>query len=131
MFSNYKVVIEPYSERHYIKSFQKKYKTHWDVTWRGLLEELKRFDAILKETEIADEIVVNGQVVIWKIDFRVHGTKFSRKKSGNRMIVAVHADTQTICVLLVFHKNDISSHNETATWKKMIREEYVEYSFCR
>jgi ribosome biogenesis GTPase A len=32
-------------------------------------------------------------------------------------------------ILLVYHKNDIGDKNETATWKKIIKDNYKGYNF--
>lgn len=122
----YAVVVEPFAERHFIKSFAKKYKGAWIVTWKGLLEEFSNFDELFK-TNIAETIVHAGDIKICKAEFRVHGTKESRHSSGNRCIVALHADTQVARILLVYSKNDVRGSNETATWKNMIRENYSDY----
>jgi hypothetical protein len=126
MSTSYAVFVEDYAERHYIKSFAKKYKTAWSITWRAVLEELKRLDSLLN-TSIAEKIAENNSIFICKTEFRVAGTKESHKSSGNRCIVAVQKSTNTVHVLLVYHKNDIGDGNETATWKKIIRENYSEY----
>ncbi|MFH1412868.1 MAG: hypothetical protein ABIG10_02460 [bacterium] len=130
MSTNYVVITEKYAERHYIKKFQKKYKSFWDKTWQGIIEELKRLDALL-ETGIADEIVCINDISICKTEFRIAGTKYSRKKSGNRCIIAAHKKIREIKILLVYHKDDIGGNNETATWKKIIRENYIDYTFCK
>jgi len=130
MSTNYVVVVEKFAERHYIKKFQKKYKNFWDITWRGVMEELKRFDELLK-TDIAEEIISAGDIFICKTEFRIARTKYSRKKSGNRCIVAVHKKTREIAVLLVYHKDYINTNNETASWKKIVRENYEDYNFCK
>jgi hypothetical protein len=46
----------------------------------------------------------------------------------NRCIVAVHKDTETVHVLLVYSKTDLRGGNETAHWKNMVRENYHQYS---
>ena len=126
MSTSYAVVTEGYVQRHYIKKFEKKYKGAWDATWRGVVEELRRFDA-LKETDIADFISRAGQHEIWKTDFRIHGTKQSRKSSGDRCIVDVDIQGRTVRVLLVYHKNDLEgSGSETARFKKIIKAQYPE-----
>ena len=130
MSTNYVVITEKYAERHYIKKFQKKYKSFWDITWQGIIEELKRLDALL-ETDIADEIVCINDIAICKTEFRVARTKYSRKNSGNRCIIAIHKKVKEIKILLVYHKDDIGGNNETATWKKIIRENYKDYTFCK
>ncbi|MFW0862479.1 MAG: hypothetical protein ACKKL6_02730 [Candidatus Komeilibacteria bacterium] len=130
MSINYSVKIDEFAERHYIKKFQKKYKNYWDITWRGVIEQFKRLEELLK-TDIVDSIVTEGDVSICKSEFRVAGTKVSKKNSGNRCILAVNNKTEEIIVLLVYHKNYIKGGNETIAWKKIIRENYDNYDFCK
>jgi hypothetical protein len=126
MSTNYAVLVEHFAERHYIKNFEKKYKSAWCITWSAVVEELKRLDSLVN-TSVAEKICGNSVVEIYKTEFRVAGTRESRKASGNRCIVALCSDTQTIHVLLVYHKNDIGNGNETAKWKSIILENYPEY----
>lgn len=126
MSINLSVIVESFAERHYLKNFKKKYKSAWDITWRAVVEELKRINSLFN-TSIAETIVTNANIVIVKMEFRVAGTNESRKSSGNRCIVALHKDTNTVCVLLVYHKNDLGHGNETAKWKQIIKENYPQY----
>lgn len=41
MDGNYSVRIERFAERHFIKSFEKKYKSHWGITLRAITAELR------------------------------------------------------------------------------------------
>ncbi|MDD4358853.1 MAG: hypothetical protein PHY30_03495 [Candidatus Pacebacteria bacterium] len=92
-----------------------------------MLEEFKRMDSLF-ETSIANEIVGNKNIQIAKTEFRIAGTQQSRKKSGNRCIIAVKKDVKLICVLLVYHKKDLlGKGNETVRWKEIIKEKYREY----
>ena len=126
MSTNYNVIVGKYAERHFINSFSKKYMGAWDITWNGILEQFKGFSELFK-TSIAQTIVHDSYIKICKVEFRVHGTQESRRSSGNRCIVAVHEDTKKVCVLLVYGKTDLSGHNETAEWKKLVIENYPEY----
>jgi len=126
MSINYSVQVEKYAERHYLKKFSKKYKSAWDITWRAIVGEFKRLDSLFS-TSIAETIVDSENIMIVKSEFRVAGTKESRKASGNRCIIAVRKNTKTVCVLLVYHKNDIGDGNETAHWRGVIKENYTEY----
>jgi len=126
MSTDYGITIEKFAERHFIKSFEKKYKGAWDITWKAIEEEFKRFDS-LSETSIAEIITDVDNVKICKTEFRVVRTKESRKSSGNRCIVAVHKDTHMVHVLLVYHKNHLGHGNETAKWEQVIRDNYPEY----
>ena len=124
--SKYTVTVQPYAERHFIKNFRKKYKNAWEITWKAICEELQRFDSLL-ETSIAETITDKVNIKIAKTEFRVAKTNESRKSSGNRCIVAIHKDTNTVNVLLVYHKNDLGNGNETAQWKQIIKDNYPEY----
>lgn len=128
MFTSYAVVVEQYAERHFISSFKKKYKGAWDVTWVGMHEEFKRIDTLIGQTNIAETITEVGDVRICKTEFRVHGTQESRRSSGNRCIIAVHKNTSTVHVLLVYNKTNLGGGNETANWKNIVRENYHQYS---
>jgi len=128
MSTNYAVYIEPFADRHYIRTFAKKYKKAWDFTLSALIREFQSFDVILEKT-IAEEITNrNADVVICKTEFKISGTQESRHGSGNRCIVAKHKNTNKVCVLLVYHKNDLGGGNETANWKNVIKKNYPEYS---
>lgn len=126
MQTNYAVHIEKYAERHFLKTFEKKYKAHWDLTFRGIVAEFERIEALL-ETGKAETICDVDEIRIIKTKFRVFGTQESAKTSGNRCIVAQHKDKGVICILLVYTKTDLSGHNETAEWKTMVKENYPEY----
>ena len=128
MSTNYEVTIESFAERHFIKTFAKKYKKGWDFTLSALIREFQSFDVILEKT-IAEEITdKNADVIICKTEFKISGTQESRHASGNRCIVAKHTNTNKICILLVYCKNDLGGGNETANWKRIIKENYPEYS---
>lgn len=128
MSTDYEVTIESFAERHYIRTFAKKYKKAWDFTLSALVREFQSFDVILERT-IAEEITdKNADVVICKTEFKISGTQESRHGSGNRCIVAKHKRTNKIYVLLIYHKNDLGGGNETANWKKVIKENYPDYS---
>lgn len=120
------VNIEKYAERHFIKNFEKKYRRAWDVTLDALVRELQSIDVLL-DRKIAETIVDTANIKICKIEFKIAGTNQSRHGSGNRGIVAVHKNTSTVNVLLVYHKNDLRDGNETAQWKQIIRDNYPEY----
>lgn len=128
MSTNYEVTIEAFAERHFIRTFAKKYKKAWNFTFSALMREFQSFDVIL-EKSIAEEITDrNADVVICKTEFKISGTQESRHGSGNRCIVAKDKNTNKICVLLVYNKNDLGGGNETANWKRIIKENYSDYS---
>ncbi len=127
MSTSYEVTIEPFADRHFIRTFAKKYKKAWDFTLSALSREFQSFDVILEKT-IAKEITDrNADVVICKTEFKISGTPESRHGSGNRCIIAKHKNTSRIYLLLVYHKNDLGSGNETTNWKNLVKENYPEY----
>ena len=90
-------------------------------------EEFKFFEALFLKN-IAEKITdKNNNIIICKTEFKIAGTDESRHGSGNRCIVAVHKDISKICVLLVYHKNDLGGGSETGNWKSLIKENYPEY----
>ncbi|CAN5722527.1 hypothetical protein BH11PAT2_BH11PAT2_09370 [soil metagenome] len=127
MPGNFSVQIGDFAHRHFIKSFEKKYPKYWDVTLRAITAELERIDMLL-ERDIAETICDVEGVKIIKTKFKVAGTKESAKTSGNRCIVAWIPDKQLVHVLLVYTKTDLGEGNETAKWKKLVKDNYPEYA---
>ena len=124
--TSYEVIFEHFSERHFIKSFARKYKRAWDSTLKGIIVEFSLFDSLFL-INTAETVVDSTEVKICKTEFRIHGTQESRHSSGNRCIVAVHKNINKVCVLLVYHKNDLGGGSETANWKNLIKNNYPEY----
>jgi hypothetical protein len=83
-------------------------------------------DALIN-TDRAEIICDAGNVKILKIKFRVAGTNESAKTSGNRCIAAWDTNKMIISLLLVYGKTDLSGHNETAEWQKLIKTNYFDY----
>jgi len=121
--SNYKVLFEDYTERHYIKPFKKKYKSSWDVTRQDIIDVCKRIDQVV-QIKRADIIATKEQHKLVKLDFAIDGSRLSPKSSGNRCILHVDEDQKLVRILIVYSKNDISSPNETAKWKSMVKENF-------
>lgn len=125
--NQYEVIFENFAERHFIRTFAKKYKGSWDITINLLADEFKFIDVLFSKS-IAEYITdKDADIVICKIEFKIAGTQQSRHGSGNRCIVAIHKNTNKVCVLLIYHKNNLRSGNETAKWKTVIRNNYSEY----
>ena len=123
----YDVIFEPFTERHYVRTFAKKYKQAWERTISGLILEFTFVDLLFKKS-IAESITdKNADIVICKTEFKIAGTNVSRHASGNRCVIAIHKNENKVCVLFVYGKTDLSSGNETAEWKNVIRENYSEY----
>lgn len=126
MLGNFSVQIEDFAKRHFINSFEKKYKGKWGPTLIAIISQLERIDNLLL-TSRAETITDRGNVKIIKTQFRVIDTKESAKTSGNRCIVAWNIEKQVVSVLLVYGKTDLSGKNETAEWTKIIKDNYPEY----
>jgi len=123
----YGVVFGPFTERHFVRSFAKKYKGAWNRTLKGLVLEFTYVD-LLFEKSIAETITdKNADVVICKTEFKIAGIQESRHASGNRCIIAVRKSTAVVHVLLVYSKGDIGESNETARWKAIVKDNYPEY----
>lgn len=131
--NDYSVFIEDFADRHYIRSFAKKYKgKQWDITLIAIKEILSRYDNIAPNNHSIDsklDIVCqcNGYILV-KLDFRIAGSNISAKSSGNRVVAAVDTTKKIIKILLVYSKNDISPPNETSKWKNMVTDFYPEFS---
>ena len=124
----YAVAIEAFAERHFIKGFSKKYRKAWDVTFRAIIEEVQRAEALLGRNAYMETIANGDGVRIIKVEFRVAGTHESRHTSGNRCIVALHSDTMTAFILLVYCKTDVRGSRETDWWQGIVRDNYPQYS---
>ena len=122
----YGVVIEAFAERHYIKSFAKKYKRSWDITLESIIKEFEKID-ILFTRSIAETIIDSDSIKICKTEFKIAGTSESRKMSGHRCVVAIHKKTQTVKILLVYMKTDVQGGHETNWWRGVIKNNYSEY----
>ena len=122
----YQVIFSDFAQRHFIKNFAKKFKNTWDFTFRSLQIEFEQIDFLFQKS-VAETIIDTEKIKICKTEFKIAGSNQSRHGSGNRCIVAIHKDTSTVNVLLVYHKNDLSGGNETAKWKQIIKDNYSEY----
>ena len=126
MQGNYSVQIEGFAERHFIQSFERKYKDKWSFTLRAISSALARIDNLLL-TSKAETICDVGGIRIVKTKFKIAGTNESAKTSGHRCIVAWIPDKQSVSILLIYAKTDIGSKNETSRWQKLIKENYQQY----
>lgn len=124
----YQVVFKPFAERHYIKSFAKKYPGAWSKTLKALTIEFS-FVQLLCEKNIAEIICLSpdNAVKICKTEFKILGTQMSRHGSGCRCIIATHENTKHVHVLLVYSKSDVEGKNETAWWTNLVKDAYPEY----
>jgi len=131
--NDYSVFIEDFADRHFIRSFAKKYKgKKWDITLTAIKEILARYDNIAPNNRSIDsklDIICpcNGYILV-KLDFKIAGSNVSAKSSGNRVVAAVDTVKKIVKILLVYSKNDIGPPNETARWKNMVTDFYPEFN---
>lgn len=123
----YAVLFSKFTERHFTKSFLKKYKEKgWRVTQDAIEAVCANPERAIERKKL-ETIVDAGDVLICKLNFAVAGTRRSPKASGNRAIVAVHKQEKISRILLIYHKSDLGKGNETQKWKKLIRLHFSEY----
>ena len=127
----YTVEFSSYSQRHYIKKYEKKYGRAWEVTRRALIAQFERIESLVhnKRTALPIRRSADNQHWIIKHEFAVAGTQKSPKGSGNRVIICVDRERRKVTVLMVYHKNDLGAPagSETATWQRAIRKNCAEY----
>ena len=119
----YKVIFEDFTKRHFIKNFEKRYKSQWRKTQDDIVFVCEHIENMLL-TKRADLISSADNYRLVKLDFAIFGLKVSPKTSGNRCILLLDDDMRIVTVLLVYSKNDISIRNETQEWKKIIKGQY-------
>lgn len=130
--NEYAIFIEEFAQKHYIKSFAKKYKgKQWDITLSAIKSILIRYDNIapnnISTESKLDVICPCNEYIIVKLDFTIAGSGVSAKTSGNRIVAAVCPEKKIIRILLVYSKNDIGPPSETAKWKNIVSQHYEEF----
>ena len=75
-------------------------------------------------TNRADLIFATDNFRLVKLDFAIFGLKISPKSSGNRCILFIDGNTKVVRILLVYSKNDLPAHHETAEWKNLVKSQY-------
>jgi len=125
----FEVVIVPYAKRHFIKSFEKKYKLNWDITLEALKAQYSHIESLVRNNRISSPIHASPDNQHWilKHDFAIAGRDTSPRASGNRTILVVDRTTQKVYVLLVYHKTDLKAGVETAQWRSLIKANCAEY----
>src|SRR5690348_13260552 len=103
--AKYSVVFDDYTEKHYIRDFEKKYKGRWDATRESIEQALERI-ARLSGTNTVDLICPsNRDTFLVKFEFKIAKTNVSAKASGNRCILEVCNKKMEVRVLLVYCKD--------------------------
>jgi hypothetical protein len=126
----FKVEFSSYSERHFCKDFIKKYKAkQWIETQKTIVATLERAYSF-QEKALIDNIKfsLEHDMGIFKLDFRVAGTKTSPKGSGNRVIFYLCNSSSEIKILLVYGKNHCKKGQSETSWiLEKIKDNYPEY----
>lgn len=125
----YTICVSEYADRHYIKTFSKKFKgKKWITTMDAICSSLVRIANLVASSKINIISEPNESYSLCKFDFSIAGTNISPKTSGNRVILVANNETLEIHILLVYSKNEICSPNETRQWKEIIKKEFPEYA---
>lgn len=127
MFTNtwYNVITTEYAERHFIKTFVRKYGNVWDKTMNAINEMLSRIDMFIR-TSKAERIHISENCYIAKCEFKIVWSNESPKTSWNRIIVYVDESEKEIQILLIYTKTAVQWANETAWRQKQIKENHKE-----
>ncbi|MCF7897062.1 hypothetical protein K9L81_04450 [Candidatus Gracilibacteria bacterium] len=108
----------------------KKYKTKaWFSTKQTINDILEKAFGF-QQTKLIDLIKFSqdGDIGIFKLDFRVAGTNTSPKTSGNRVIFAVCNNTCRIEILLVYGKDHCAKNKSETQWVlEQIKQNFPEY----
>lgn len=113
------ILIHPYAQKHFVKYFEKTYKSQRSQSREFIQFAILHMDNTLLSTkaEVINEYE-SGRII--KLEFKIAWSKESAKTSWNRMIIYHEYETATCHVLLVYHKGHIKWPNETAWWKKEV-----------
>ncbi|MDP2642688.1 MAG: hypothetical protein Q8P62_02500 [Candidatus Peregrinibacteria bacterium] len=115
---SYQVEFSVYCEKHFCKDFLRKYKPRqWIETKKTIVSVLERAYAF-QNTNLIDTLKFSQEdgVGIFKLDFRVAGTNFSPKSSGNRVVFSLCNETGRINVLLVYGKDHCDKKCSETQW---------------
>ncbi len=120
---DYLVFFSDYADRHYLKSFAKKYKgKRWRITLESIFQELKRIRS-LQSTQQVDELKHGVDCKLFKYDFAIAQSGVSPKASGNRCIVFLDSKTHKQNVLFVYCKNDLPRNMKETQYIYLLIEE--------
>lgn len=116
----YKVLVSEYANRHFIKSFEKKYKSVWNKTFETIENMLSRIE-VFSQTKKVNKIHICDDWYIAKCEFNIEWVKVSTHASWNRIIAYVNELTLEVQILLIYSKTDVWSHNETTWWEQEVK----------
>ncbi|MBI5152810.1 hypothetical protein HZA39_04710 [Candidatus Peregrinibacteria bacterium] len=130
----FQVDFSSYAETHFCKDFYKKYKgKQWVETKRTITDTLQRA-FLVQQTSLIDALSYSQEdnIGIFKFDFKIAGTNFSPKTSGNRVIFSLCNNTGKINILLVYGKTHCDKkHSETQWIFEHVKGNFPEYrKYC-
>jgi len=131
----FKVEFAAYCERHFCKDFLRKYKSKgWSETKEAIGSTLERA-FLMQDTSRIDLLKYSNEedAGIFKYDFKVAGTPFSPKSSGNRAIFHLSNSTGKTTILLVYGKDHCGKGQAETQWiLDEIKKAFPEYKkLCR
>lgn len=130
----FQVEFSSYAETHFCKDFYKKYKgRQWLETRKTIIDTLQRA-FLVQQTSLIDILKYSQEdnIGIFKFDFKIAGTNFSPKTSGNRVIFSLCNNTGKINVLLVYGKIHCDKRRSETQWIfEHVKENFPEYKkYC-
>jgi hypothetical protein len=120
----YVVLVSEYAKKHFIKNFEKKYKS-WNVTFLSIEKMLSHINAFLTTSKV-EKIHICDTWYIAKCEFKIIWNNESPRTSWNRIIIYVNEKKQEVHILLLYCKTDVWWWKETAWWEKEIKENHRE-----
>lgn len=114
----FEVVFSPYAESHFCKDFYKKYKEKKWIETRSTITNTLQRAFLVQQTTLIDVLKYSQEdnIGIFKFDFKVAGTPFSPKTSGNRAIFSLCNNTGKIIILLVYGKDHCGKKHSETQW---------------
>jgi hypothetical protein len=116
-----------HAERHFLKRFRKDYRgKQWQVTEDSIRQDLSRISNgtnDLQKTQQIDELWHDGDIWVFKYDFRIAKTNVSAKASGNRVVGVLNIKKNRIDIAVIYGKTDLPKNmGETQFIKSVVRE---------
>lgn len=131
MSTKHSVIFDPFTKRHYIKNFKKKYSHRvWEVLKESIIAMLQNPHVSIEKNKIETIRDQDGVLLGKIVNLKIPGRKKSGRKSGYRCIVSIDTETKSSRVLLLYHKGDLpGAGGETAQWKRLIKKHLPEYAY--
>jgi hypothetical protein len=127
---NFRVEFSAYAEKHFCKDFLKKYKIKKWLSTKQTINDILEKSFGFQQTGLIDIIKYSPEENkgIFKLDFRVAGTTYSPKSSGNRAVFVLCNKTGKIEILLVYGKDHCKKkQSETQWFLEHVKNNFPEY----